>query len=68
MSEEFPEGVGVRFFAGTEKLLRRLHGRGKEVSVPIPMANEWIQALGKIERQYKEAVNATVPENPPQAR
>ena len=42
-------GVSVTFFA---KVMKAMPGR-RNKSVPIPMLNEWIAALGKIEREYR---------------
>ena len=40
--------VSVTFFARVMKALP-----GGKKAVPIPMLNEWIAALGKIEQDYK---------------
>jgi hypothetical protein len=45
-------GVSVTFFA---KVMKALPGGGNK-PVPIPMLNEWIAALGKIERDYRSLV------------
>lgn len=48
-TESDKPGVSVTFFA---KVMKALPGGGK-LAVPIPMLNEWIEALGKIEQDYR---------------
>ena len=54
--------VSVGFFAAVEKYLRRTHG-GKDVCVEHKVLNRWINLLGQIEYEYKQAVEAARKEN-----
>ena len=49
------ERVSVAFFVAVEKALRKAN-RGKSAMLDQKMINRWIQLLGQVEREYREAV------------